>query len=299
MKISLFFPKNHVDALAMCFTALMIPISYLHGVFYLAPIIWPAKGYYVAVFFMTFLFANTYSNLLLIIATDTSCSTIISPIIAQYGWFYCPLCRFYAPPRAHHCPTCQRCILRRDHHCFFVGKCVGYHNHRYFVAFLIYLTMSAMVGVVTSFFAIAYLTGGFSFAYLPAFIFPVFAYLFQAMPVNFFIMFQTSIALFVTMAAGCLLIVQLYLVYTGQTYHEMQKTIIFYSHSPSKNFEDVFGKNWWFCWLLPFIPSPRLGSGAHYSPPADVLSSHPEVDINSAAGMDAVRSNKRSRVTST
>ena len=281
--------------MAMTFTFLMIPVSYLHGVLYIAPTIWPEKEnasmYYAAVFLMTFLFANTYSNLLLTLTTDTSCSTITSPIVAQHGWLYCPFCRFHAPPRAHHCRSCQMCILRRDHHCFFVGKCVGYHNHRYFMAFLIYLTMSAIVGVVTSFIAITQLTGGFSLTLLPAFFLPVLAYIFQIMPVNFFVMFQTSIALFVTIAAGCLLILQLFLVYRGLTYHEMQKNISMYARSPKENFEDAFGKNWWFCWFLPFILARQHGDGAHYPPVA--MPSYNDAGRASAAGADMQQSKKR------
>lgn len=320
MKITKYLPRNHVDALAMAFTFLMIPVSYLHGVLYIAPTIWPmdepnlpeesandnATSYYVAVFLMTFLFVNTYANLFLTLARDTSCAIIPSPVVAQPGWFYCPYCRFYVPPRAHHCPSCQTCILKRDHHCFFVGKCVGYHNHRYFVAFLIYLTLSAIVGVITSVIAILRLTGGLSLYFLPAFVFPVLAYLFQIMPVNFFVMFQTSVALLVTMAAGGLLILQFYLIYKGQTYHEMQKMIDIYGRSPRQNFQDALGKNWWFCWFLPFIPSPRLGDGAHYPPRDHVITgteqaalSGPDMGGSSGGiGMER-RDGRRKMVTST
>ena len=304
--LSSYLPKNHVDAVAMSFTFIMIPISYLHGVLYIAPTIWPAEGstaeyspsYTVGVIFMTFLFANTYSNLWLTLTKDTSCASVTSPIIAQPGWFYCPYCRFHAPPRAHHCSSCQTCILRRDHHCFFVGRCIGFHNHRYFMAFLIYLTVSAIVGVVTSFIAIVRLTGGFSFTLLPLFFFPVLAFIFQIMPVNLFIMFQTSMALFVTLAAGSLLLLQIYLIYKGQTYHEMQKNITFYSNSPMNNFRDTFGKNWWFCWLLPFVPSPRLGGGEHYPPRDSVVTvaggASAQVNIGGHGdGVDATKKDRR------
>ena len=290
MKLSSYFPKNHIDALATIFTFTMIPVSYLHGVLYIAPTIWPTDEaylseeegrknitpYYLTISFMTFLFVNTYANLFLALVTDTTISRVTSPVVSQPGWFFCPTCRFYVPPRTHHCPSCQKCILKRDHHCFFVGKCIGYNNHRYFVAFLIYLTMSAIAGVVTSFIAIQHL-GGFSLGLLPAFIFPVLAFVLRIMPVNFFVMVQTSIALFATLGAGGLMALQLYLVYKGQTYYEMQKCIHVYGRSPKENFRDAFGKNWWFCWLLPIIPSPRMGDGSHY-PPRDQVSVSPQVD---------------------
>lgn len=256
----------------MGFTFLSIPTSYLHGVLYIAPTIWPTEtatsAYYCAILVMTFLFVNTYTNLIFTVTTETSCGRIPLPVVSQPGWYFCPYCRYYSPPRAHHCSTCRCCMLRRDHHCFFAGKCIGYYNHRYFVAFLIYLTMSSICGVVTSFLAISRLTGSFSFTFIPAFIFPVLAWVFQMMPVNPIVMLETSLAIFVTVGAGGLLGLQIYMISRGQTYHELQKNIHVYGRTMTENFADVLGRNWWFCWILPFIPSPRPGDGAHY-PPGD------------------------------
>ncbi len=281
MGISSYLPRNHLDATAMGFTFLMIPTSYLHGVLYIAPTIWPtssasnlppetasenATPYYTVVALMTFLFVNTFANLVLTVTTDTSCGRIPLPVVEQPGWHFCPYCRYHAPPRAHHCPTCRSCVLRRDHHCFFAGKCVGIYNHRYFVAFLIYLTASAVCGVVTSFLAISQLAGGFSISFIPAFIFPVLGWIFQMMPVNPFVMLEASLAMIVTVGASFLVGLQLYMIARGQTYHELQKGVHIYGRSMRENFADVLGKNWWFCWILPFIPSPLPGDGAHYPP---------------------------------
>lgn len=265
----------------MIFTFTMVPTSYLHGVLYIAPTIWPTNEpnlpeemanqntlpYYGSVILMTFLFLNTFANLILTITVDTTCGRVPLPVVSQPGWYFCPYCRYYSPPRAHHCPSCRKCVLRRDHHCFFAGKCVGYYNHRYFVAFLIYLTMSAVCGVATSFVAIYRLAGGFSLSFIPACIFPVLGWLFQLTPVSPFVLFEMSLALFAVVGAGGLLGLQLYLIARGQTYHEFQKSIQVYGRQGTqKNFADIFGKNWWFCWILPFIPSPRFGDGAHYPP---------------------------------
>lgn len=280
MKLSAYLPRNHMDGMAMGFTFIMIPVSYLHGVLYIAPTIWPTNEphlpkemanqnvlpYYSSIFLMTFLFVNTMANLMLTVTTDTTCGRVPLPVVSQPGWYFCPYCRYHAPPRAHHCSSCQRCVLRRDHHCFFAGKCVGYYNHRYFVAFLIYLTISSVYGLATSVIAIYHLAGGFSLTFIPAFIFPIMAWIFQIMPVNPFVMLETSVALFVTLAAGFLLMLQLYTISKGQTYHELQKNIHVYGKNMRENFRDVLGKNWWFCWVFPFIPSPTPGDGAHYPP---------------------------------
>lgn len=313
MGLSAYFPHNHVDAMAMTFTFIMIPISYLHGVLYIAPTIWPTNDpnlpeettrqnvtrYYIVVSLMSFLFLNTFANLLLTITVDTSCGRIPLPVVSQPGWSFCPYCRYYAPPRSHHCSTCRRCMVRQDHHCFFAGRCVGYYNHRYFVSFLIYLTMSAILGIVTSIVAISRLAGGFSLTFIPAFLFPVLAWVFQIMPVNPIVMLETSVAFFVTFGAGGLLVLQMYIISRGQTYHEMQKSINIYGRLRTlrENFADVLGRNWWFCWISPFIPSPRLGDGAHY-PPRDQVGSGGSTTALSR-GQSAGGQGKRKAVKST
>ena len=307
MGLSAYLPHNHIDAMAMGFTFISIPTSYLHGVLYIAPTIWPTDNpalteqntfsYYCALFFMTFLFVNTYANLILTVVTKTSCGRVPLPVVEQPGWYFCPYCRYYAPPRAHHCPTCQTCVMRRDHHCFFAGKCIGYYNHRYFVAFLIYLTMSSICGVVTSFVAISRLSGGFSLTFIPAIIFPLLAWLLQMMPVNPIVMLETSLAIFVTFGAGGLLGLQVYMLSRGQTYHELQKNIHVYGRTTTENIADVLGKNWWFCWLLPIIPSAQPGDGAHY-PPMDQVGTN--WNMQTTHGQDSIdKHGKRKTVKST
>jgi palmitoyltransferase len=126
--------------------------------------------------------------------------------------------------------------------------------------------MSSICGVITSFMAISRLSGGFSFSFIPAFVFPVLAWIFQIMPVSPLVMIETSLAIFVTFGAGGLLGLQLYMISRGQTYHELQKNINIYGRTMTENFADVMGRNWWFCWILPFISSPYPGDGTHYPP---------------------------------
>ena len=276
MRLRDFVPKNAIDGLAMGFTFIMIPVAYLHGVFYVAPTIWPISdvpdqlreenlfAHYANVLWMTFLFVNGVSNLIVTITTDSSCSRIALPVVSQPGWVFCPFCQYYAPPRSHHCPTCRRCVLRRDHHCYFAGKCVGYYNHRYFIGFLIYVSVAAVYGTVLSFRTISILMGGLHWGIIPAMVFPVLGWLLQIMPVNALVMIETSTALFVMFGAGGLLLLQVLQICKGQTFWEFKRKTVRYNHGFSRNFADVMGTNWWFCWLSPFIPSPRLGDGSHY-----------------------------------
>lgn len=274
-----YLPRNAPDALAMVFTIVMVPVAYLHGVFNIAPIVFRREedltSYYISVGFMTFLLANTVFNYWLLLTVDTSCSRVVLPVVAPSGWSHCPYCQHNAPPRSHHCPICRLCILRRDHHCYFAGKCVGYYNHRYFISFLVYVTVAAVYGVVLSFWAVSILVGGFTWTVIPSLVFPVLAWVLQMMPVSPFIMVETSIAMFASLGAGGLLLLQLYQAHRGETYWEFQRGVKFYNRGFVRNMTEIMGKNWWICWLSPFIPSPRVGDGSQYQPRDRGAPSHP------------------------
>ena len=294
----------------MAVTFIMIPVSYLHGVVYIAPIIWPVRNvpedlvekntfpYYASLVLMTFLFVNTMINLFYTVTVDTSCGRVAAlPVVSQPGWYFCPFCQHYSPPRAHHCPTCTKCVLKRDHHCYFAGKCIGYYNQRYFIAFLIYLTISSICGVILSLWAITILLGGFSLTYIPAVLFPVLAWFFQMTPVNPWIMLETSMAIFVTLGAGGLLFVQLFTIYNGQTYYEYQKRNGAYNRGPKNNFEDSLGSRWPICWIFPLIRSPQPGDGTHYQSRSEaaVVAARYEKPKNS--NLDKSRSRKQVKST--
>ena len=262
-----YLPRTSTDALAMAFTVVMVPLAYLHGVFNIAPVVFPgAPAYRLAVGLMSFLFFNTTYSYWLLLTTDTSCGRVALPVIDQPGYFHCPYCQHYAPPRSHHCLICQRCVLRRDHHCFFTGRCVGFYNHRYFLTFLLSVTSAALLGTVLSFWAVFTLIGGFSLTIIPGLVFPVLAWLLDVMPVGPLIMMETSVALFASLGAGGLLVLQLHQAASGQTYWEFQRGISTYRLTFAHTMREIMGENWWICWLCPLIPSRLPGNGADYKP---------------------------------
>ena len=279
MGIRKYLPRTSVDAIAMTFTIVMAPVAYLHGVFNIAPIVFPDEEwltvYYLAVGYMTFLLVNTVISYWRLLTTDTSCGRVALPVVDQPGYQYCPFCQYHAPPRSHHCPICRECVLRRDHHCYFTGKCIGYYNHRYFITFLVYVTAAALLGTVMSFWAVFMLVGGFSLTVIPSLVFPLLAWLLDMMPASPLIMVEASIAMFATIGAGGLLVLQLYQATRGQTYYEFSQDITTYKRNFAATMKEIMGENWWICWLSPVIPSQLLGNGAEYQPYPGVSNGHP------------------------
>ena len=271
MALADYLPRTSTDAFAMSLTFLLIPVAYLHGLLYVVPSLYPASmedhwsTYYTHVFVMTYLLLVVIWDLVKTMVTDSSCSGITLPEVAQPGWNHCPYCKTYVPPRAFHCLTCRKCFLRRDHHCFFVGKCVGYHNHRYFTLFVFHIFVTAIYALVLSFLLVFKMSGGFSLIVLISTIFPMLAWLFNMIPVNIVIMVLTSLTVLVVAVSGAMLALTLHHIYNGQTFWEARQNI---RRSPGwkKNAEDVLGSRWWIIWLCPFIPSPLPGDGTHYNP---------------------------------
>lgn len=60
----------------------------------------------------------------------------------------CPTCNIIRPPGASHCSLCDNCVIDFDHHCSFISNCVGKRNHKYFVLFLVWGGLFAIICTV-------------------------------------------------------------------------------------------------------------------------------------------------------
>ena len=64
---------------------------------------------------------------------------------------YCNTCEILRPPRSFHCSICGFCVEVHDHHCPWMGTCIGRRSTRYFVLFLFYTGLHALITAALSF----------------------------------------------------------------------------------------------------------------------------------------------------
>lgn len=54
---------------------------------------------------------------------------------------FCTSCLIRKPLRSLHCHVCNSCVARYDQHCLWTGRCIGFGNHRYYIFFLLFLSI--------------------------------------------------------------------------------------------------------------------------------------------------------------
>ena len=75
--------------------------------------------------------------------THESAHRVAANIPEMCKFTYCEPCKQLMPPRSEHCEFCKKCILRVDHHCIWMGNsCIGLLNHKFFILYLLYLTIA-------------------------------------------------------------------------------------------------------------------------------------------------------------
>ena len=66
-----------------------------------------------------------------------------STYLENFMLSYCSTCRHLRPKLTSHCRKCDVCVQGHDHHCTNLGCCVGQRNHKYFLSFLLCVSLTS------------------------------------------------------------------------------------------------------------------------------------------------------------
>lgn len=262
-----FYPYTVGDIASFGFLVTIIPIIFWFELFIVLPDTYPDFGFwniYHSVVATFFLF-QIVTNFVYVVLVDTSIHSVMLPSELKEGWMFCSQCEAVVPPRSYHCHICNTCILKRDHHCRFSACCIGHYNHRYFMLFLLYLTIGT---VYATYFNIFFILNYVKFNY--------FLLLKVMLPIAFLVFgLDTStnhvyLIIFLVVIVGSvvsllLLVYHFTLIQDGVLTFEKNRKLKGYSAGSLKgNVEQVFGVKWYLVWLGPFVDSPLPSNGAHW-----------------------------------
>ena len=192
-----------------------------------------------------------------------------------YEWGYCRYTRGPKAPRSHFDHVTKKLVLNMDHYCPWMFNVVGYGNYRYFVLFLVWVTIACLYGIAITlvpFLAMVRKQQGMTTPKAAK----------QA------VMFTFVLALSVGIAVAILGAWHIFLVLTAQTTiefygnHTLRQRAKHRGHAFRNPYDRGLRRNWQHVfgtrpWLLALLPSRRPPPGPPWPDPTkkDTSDHHP------------------------
>lgn len=260
-------PRSFLDAACFGFVLLFIPCVYWFELFVVLPSYYSMWSFWYSLHFIcgNFVAMNLITNLLAMVVVDTSVKGHVMPTEMLPGWRFCPICECIVPPRSWHCDTCQTCILKRDHHCVFSGCCIGHKNSRYFILFLIYVTIATAYSTYFNCFFIWNLVDFQRKITWLKIVFPLAMLMYENTTTQLYLLLFLLIIIAMVFA-GVLTWFHVSLMLSGQVTHEKNLNIEGYDYGLVRNIEMVFGKRWYLSWLTASVVSELPHDGINWEP---------------------------------
>jgi len=194
---------------------------------------------------------------------------------------FCSSCLVRRPIRSKHCSVCDRCVARFDHHCPWVGNCIGEKNHKYFVGYLLFLSILALASAWGCY---VYIANACQYRFDAGY----FDNLKAAAVCSPWVLFILLMALFHCIWVSCLGVCQLYqVVFLAMTTNERMNAAR-YRHFQSGGrgiYQSPFDRGWrqnivdFFGWRLGGILKPcRVEWTKQYTVPGSKDDSQPLID---------------------
>lgn len=213
----------------------------------------------------TFIFLNILGNLLMTRLNESTIRKIILPSILKEGWHFCAACEANSPPRTFHCSKCKICVLKRDHHCTFASCCIGLKNFRYFLLFLLYLSIGATYATVFNMYFVWDYLGGFSLYAVAAHALPFVFFICGLLSVQSFLYtFMSMLSICGVLFVSNLFVLHLRQMLRNQTTFEKNHAVNNYDLGWRNNVVESLGANWHLIWIFPLIVSPLPSDGLSF-----------------------------------
>ncbi|KAI8518178.1 Zinc finger, DHHC-type containing 24 [Branchiostoma belcheri] len=272
-RIRQFLPKSRGDKVAFAFLVVCIHLIFYFEQFRVLPEIYhePCLASYLHTAFMVFVYINTVGNLFMMMNVDTTTGSHVLPSVLKPGWHFCASCEANSPPRSFHCWECGTCVLKRIHHCTFTGNCAAWANERYYMVFLLYMSVGAVYTNVMNFDYVWDVMGGLNMKSFLTMLAPLVMWLAGAAKAHtFFVSLMSMICLIGGAFSLILFYFHTKLTLMNRTVFEFNKRIGDYDLGCRQNLEQAFGTRWPWVWLFPLLPSPLPGNGLEFPVSSDV-----------------------------